>query len=460
MTTTELPGPAPAQPPAEPAAPARDDRWPSLVVWGTTAALAVVGVVHVLAYARNIPMSEDWSLVRPLTGAEPSFWEWVWSQNNEHRLPVARLVYIALVEVTGDFRSGAVFDTLLWTAVVAGLVLLARRLRGRTSLVDAAFPLLLLHPGHWENLFWSWQMQFVVVAVMALVLLIALAGAEEPPSPRATWVAAAMLVLLPLGGGTALPLLPFAIAAVLARTLVPGASRLARRVAVGASVVAVVETGLYFVSWEPATWYPDNPGPPETIETAVKLLTLAWGPVAADGYALFVLLTAAVLGPAVVVLLRAVRRPGAERRPALAIGLFLAGIVATAGAIAYGRAALVPTEGLADRYVITTVPVLVAGWLAVQRFGPLGVRRAVQLLVVVAALALLPLNWRQGYDWRDWYVGEMRAVEREIDQGVTAQELARRHGEFLMHWNEEELVARIDLLRQEGLGPIGDVRAP
>jgi hypothetical protein len=192
----------------------------------------------------------------------------------------------------------------------------------------------------------------------------------------------------------------------------------------------------------------------------VKLLTLAWGPVAADRYALFVLLTAAVLGPVALVLLRAVGRPGPERRPALAIGLFLAGIVATAGAIAYGRAALVPTEGLADRYVITTVPVLVASWLAVQRFGPPGVRRAVQLLVVVAAFALLPLNWRQGHDWRDWYVGEMRAVEREIDQGVTAEELARRHGEFLMHWDEEELVARIELLRQEGLGPIGDVRSP
>jgi hypothetical protein len=148
MTTTELPGPAPAQPPTEGAARARDDRWPRLVVWGITAALAVVGVVHVLAYARNIPMSEDWHLVGPLTGAEPSFWGWVWSQNNEHRLPVARLIYIGLVEVTGDFRSGAVFDTLLWTAVVAGLVLLARRLRGRPA---RSCPVPAGWPGGWRS---------------------------------------------------------------------------------------------------------------------------------------------------------------------------------------------------------------------------------------------------------------------------------------------------------------------
>ena len=52
------------------------------------------------------------------------------------------------------------------------------------------------------------------------------------------------------------------------------------------------------------------------------------------------------------------------------------------------------------------------------------------------------------------------AVEREIDRGITAEELARGHGEFLMHWDEDELVARIELLRREGIGPIGGVRSP
>ena len=283
--------------------------------------MTAVGVGHIAAYGRNIPLSEDWHLVRPLTGAEPSFWGWVWAQNNEHRLPVARLVYLGLLEVACDFRSGAVFDTLLMAAVAAALVLLARRLRGRTSLVDAAFPLLLLHPGNWENLFWSWQMQFVVVAAMTLVLLAAVAGSTDPPSKRTTWVAAAMVVLLPLGGGTALPLVPFAIAALLVLAWSADAGRSTRRVAGAASVLAVVETGLYFVGWKAATWYPDNPGPPETLETTGKLLALAWGPAAHGRYTLIAVLTAAVLVPAVVLLVRAVRQAGPDRRPALALGL-------------------------------------------------------------------------------------------------------------------------------------------
>jgi hypothetical protein len=460
MSTVAPPAPAAGPSPTADTPERRNDRWPLLVVWAVTAALAVVGVAHVLLNARNIPMAEDWHLARPLGRAEPGFWDWVWSQNNEHRLPVARLIYLGLVEVTRDFRAGAVFDTLLMAAVAAALVVLARRLRGRTSVVDAAFPVLLLHPGNWENLVWSWQMQFVVVGAMALVLLVALAAPGETPSPLATWVAAAMLALLPLGGGTALPLVPFAIVAVLARTFVPGSERWARRVAVGASVLAVVGTGLYFVGWEAATWYPDNPGPPETIETAGKLLALAWGPAAAGRYVLVALLTAAVLGPAVVLVVQAVRRPGPQRATALALGAFLAGVLATACAVAYGRAALVPTEGLADRYVITTVPALIAAWLIVQRLGTPPVRRVVHGLVLVGAVALLPLNWRQGYEWRDWYAGEMRAVERDIEAGVTPEELARRHGDFLMHWDEEELVARIEVLRRTGVGPIADVRSP
>jgi hypothetical protein len=456
VSTTVSDAPAPATAPAPGTAP-RSDRWSALVVWGTTVAMAVVGVVHIAVYGRNIPMSEDWHLVRPLTGAEPSFWGWVWAQNNEHRLPVARLIHLGLLEVFSDFRAGAVFDTLLMAVVAGVLILVARRLRGRTSLVDAALPLLLLHPGNWENLFWSWQMQFVVVAAMTLVLLAALAGSSDPPSRATTWVAAVVLVLLPLGGGTALPLVPLAIAAVL---VLVWSDPTARRIAVAASTLAVVETGLYFVGWKAASWYPDNPGPPETIETAGKLLALGWGPAARGHYVPLILLTAAVLLPAAVVLLRAVRRPGSARRPALVLGLFLLGVVATAGAVAYGRAALVPTEGLADRYVIVTVPALIGAWFVVQRLGPSGVRRLVQGLVLAGAVLLLPVNWDRGYSWRDWYVGEMRAVERDIEAGASAEELADRHGDFLMHWDHDELVRRIELLREAGIGPIGDVHAP
>src|SRR5215210_336316 len=107
-----------------------DDRLARLVVWGTWTAMLAFVLAHIARYARNIPLAEDWVMLRPLAGTEPHFWEWVWSQHNEHRLPLPRLVYLGLLEVVPDFRVGMVFDTLLVGALAAAMILVARRLRG------------------------------------------------------------------------------------------------------------------------------------------------------------------------------------------------------------------------------------------------------------------------------------------------------------------------------------------
>ena len=112
-------------------------------------------------------------MVAAMTGHEPDLPRWLWSQNSEHRLPLPRLVNLALLRATGDFRSTMVFDTLALAAVAAGMILVARRFRdGRTSLADAFFPLLLLHLGNWDNLVWAWQIQFVLPTVLACALLL------------------------------------------------------------------------------------------------------------------------------------------------------------------------------------------------------------------------------------------------------------------------------------------------
>jgi hypothetical protein len=54
----------------------------------------------------------------------------------------------------------------------------------------------------------------------------------------------------------------------------------------------------------------------------------------------------------------------------------------------------------------------------------------------------------------------MKGVERDIDAGVTAEQLADRHGDFLMHWDHDELVRRIEFLREAGIGPVARVRPP
>ena len=116
----------------------------AVVVW-LLWALTLTSLLGAIARdGRNVPFEEDWLLVGPMTGHEPNLPAWLWSQNSEHRLPLPRLVNLAILRTTGDFRWTMVFDTLAVGAVAAAMILLARRLRGgRTSLADAFFPLLL-----------------------------------------------------------------------------------------------------------------------------------------------------------------------------------------------------------------------------------------------------------------------------------------------------------------------------
>jgi hypothetical protein len=429
------------------------------VVWGVLALMTGVLLAHVARDGHNVPLSEDWHLVPVVAGEEGHFWSWVWSQNNEHRLPVARLVNLGLVDATRDFRAGMVLNTLLMAGAAAGLVLVARRLRGRTSLVDAFFPVVLLHLGHWANLMWSWQLAFVSVAAATAALVAVLVSARLPLSPPAVAAVGTLLVVLAVSGGTALPMVPAGIAALATLAFAPGSARRVRRAAIAASLLAAAAFAAYFVGWESPSWYSERAGIADTLRTIAKVLALAWGPAARGRLAVAgALAAAALVGSAAWVLFRARRDPDpGRRRRAAALGALLTGTALTIAAVGYGRAALVPSEGLPDRYVIAAVPTLVVSWLAWQMFGPPRARFAVQVSLLLAVALLVPRNVAEGYEFRDWYTAGMDAVERDLRAGAPVDVLVDRHGEFLMHWDDDLLAARMRLLAREGIGPFAEL---
>lgn len=108
------------------------------------ATLACVGFALLLIalYGRNIPLAEDWTMVPALTGNEPHFWQWLWSQNNEHRVPLPRALYLILLTITGgDFRVGMVFNVFLLGILALAMLWTSRYLRGgQSKLVDLFFP--------------------------------------------------------------------------------------------------------------------------------------------------------------------------------------------------------------------------------------------------------------------------------------------------------------------------------
>lgn len=430
-----------------------------VAVWTVWALMLLVALGSIARWGRNVPLAEDWTLVAPLTGHEPSLTAWLWSQNNEHRVPLHRLVLLGLLKLTGgDFRAGMVANALVLAAVAAAMMRTAARLRGGWyRWTDLLFPVLFLHLGNWENLVWGWQLQFTLAAALTCTLLLVVLRDPGRVGTGTAAAAAGALLLFPLSGANGL---------IFALAMAPWALYAAwrgRRGALAAAVaVSVLLVGVYFVGYERPPWVPPNPGKHETVLTAAKFAAMALGSAVSTQFTAAILATALLLAPALLVLIVFAvehwRAPGGERERPLGLLCFAGGTAVLTLAVGYGRAAYVPSIGLPSRYVLLAAPSLAAAYFIWELYGTAPLRRLMQTLLAATLVVLLPANTRAGFGWRDWYVGGMTAVERDLAAGVPRLELARRHHKFLLHWNEQLCASAMAWLRATGRGPFAKVR--
>src|SRR5213593_1905318 len=124
----------------------------SVLPWATWAFMRLAGLLFVAHYGSNVPSWDDWDMVPTLTHNQPVTWEWLWSQHNEHRVPVPRLAFLGLIHLTTlDFRVPMFFNFLAMAALAAAMTVVVRRLRGTPSLSDVFFPLATLNIGQAAN---------------------------------------------------------------------------------------------------------------------------------------------------------------------------------------------------------------------------------------------------------------------------------------------------------------------
>jgi hypothetical protein len=183
--------------------------------------LTLAQLAFVLGYGHNQPWADEWEFVPTLTGHEP-VGPFFLNPHNEHRLPLPRLIYVALWELTHDFRSGMVLQVCLLSIMAYRGMHLAEWRRGRPHWADAFFPLTLLHVGHCENLLMGYQLCFVLASALAFGVLELAVRATPQNGPRTTWLAALAALALALCGGfgiiLAVPILVWVGSLVVTRT--------------------------------------------------------------------------------------------------------------------------------------------------------------------------------------------------------------------------------------------------
>lgn len=140
-------------------------------VAGTFAVCLIRLAGFVKADAVDVLCEDQWDFLQPLfAGRGP--WSCFFWQHGPHRQGLGGLIDWCLFNATGwDVRSEAWAAVAVLSLAAIGAIALAARLRGRLSWSDAAFPLLLLGPIHWETMIYTPNLAHSILPLLFAVLL-------------------------------------------------------------------------------------------------------------------------------------------------------------------------------------------------------------------------------------------------------------------------------------------------
>ncbi len=441
-----------------PAATSRDIRLAALFVWTTWAAMTAALLGYVAAFARDVPWWDDWDLVPVLSGDEPASAAWLWQRHNEHRIPIPKLIHLALAAPAGaDFRAAPYVSAVGLSAGALALILAARRLRGRTEASDALFPLALLHWGQYDNLLWSFQAQFICSTLLFLVAVTLLAASDRPPGTGRIVLAGLCAIALPFCGANGAALAP-----ALAFWLAGGAPACRKRawLPVGLAVLVVGAIVLTFLGYTSPALHPPTPGIGSGLRSALLVLLMSAGPAGAMRHGPLIGLFALLLALAGCVALgRAILAGRVDRLRGAGVLAAVAAVLALGAGVGWGRAGLFADSPWAvtgvTRYVTLMAPVLCCASLA----GTLAGRRLVPYLLLAAVVVTLPANTRLGYEAARWRADALDRLTADARHGVPPDELSATYRPIVHAVDPELLSARLSMLRRARLGPYRNLPA-
>jgi hypothetical protein len=409
-----------------------------------------------LRHKENCACWDDFESVPFYVGKVPITPSWLWSCDNEHRIPIAKLVMVAVTRATGNFWAGEVLNVSLLAAIAAALMLGARRLRGQTWFTDAIFPMLLLSQGQCETLVLGTHMLHYGIAVAILYsLLLLIAYQRRTLSVPSAVAVACCLAMLPLCGGVGLTFVPL-----LGLWLFAGAVHGCRAGAYRSKGTALfmlllpwlacVPMGLYFIGFRGATfpyagWF-------ATLRTSLAFLSIGLGSVA-RAHPREAFCTAAIFCGVSLLLVAVVwrRRPN-ERLRAAGLGLFLGCFAGLALSVGLARAAAGPGAGYATRYATFVAPMFCGAYFILLLYASQGLARLLQMSLLVVLLLVAAKNHQDLKECCAAREAGWAKIVDDIESGAPCSRIAQRNYQNL-YPVPERLTELLEMLRQADWPP-------
>jgi hypothetical protein len=336
-------------------------------VW---AAMALSALWFAWACGSEYPFFDDFDLIPHLTGYKPVTVSWLWSQHEEHRLFLARLLMLACLKLSGgDFRATCVLNVAMMATLSGGMIVAAYRARRRLQWSDAFFPLLLLSWQGVTGVFsWTWAVQYTTPVALAGTVLILIFRNRRPIGIGGALLATACIVMLPFCGGTGLGLAPALCAWVVYVALRRAAEVGRGSKANGAMLLALAglaaaPVAFYFVNLHRGTATPCQ-DPAIIIRSALQFCGIGVGMAARAlwPYSVLGVLYFLAFGLACVVVARSGSR--AEHFRADGMLLFFGALASFALGMGYARGDASWTAVLEWRYITAAAPILCWAYFA------------------------------------------------------------------------------------------------
>jgi hypothetical protein len=420
------------------------------LVW---VAMTLVALGFVVVFGSNAPYADEWEFVPALLGKEPLL-PWLWGQHNEHRLPLSRLIYYVIFQLTHDFRTGMFVQVTMLSALALGLMRVAARLRGRPEWYDAFFPVALLHLGHWENFIMGYQLCFALFCCLVCVLAVVALQTQREAAFRSGLLAGLLLLLIELTGGFGLTMVPPVAAwlSYLAILIWRLGKKSRALILLALAALSVIYMGIYFNGYARPSHHPQPSRDPVAIGMVTgEVLAMAFGIGVSGVWALVALAEVAIGIATVVLLIRQGLSP--SNRPASA-GLIAvaAGVCGLAVAIGLGRGSMGMDMGLWPRYSLLSWPLLAAAYLVWVKAG----RKWIPISFCVAAALAFPTNMFTGMREGLWIREHYDQIKNDASAGRSAVEIVERR--FPGGPNASQAgraLEGIPLLRAAGIGVFG-----
>jgi hypothetical protein len=445
--------------------------WSVLVVVIVWASMLFTALGLVRRYGtRTFPQSDE---VWALYDAEPDISvRWLWKTWAEHRIPLAKFIWKAVLQLTDyDFRVGNFLTVFALAGVALLMIWTANRIRGRTIVMDAFFPLAVLNFGQAQVFLWWWQVNQVLAPITASVLLsfVVLYG-NNLQLAHAALIGTGLVVLVLCGPGG----FPYVITlglwlgiwAVRKDPLLSLSQHKQRLFVMLPVVVAFALLISYFIDYTP--YFPLNdppnvsawPTPPGLVGSAVaclQILGLSIGTAtkpyaAACGFAILVLglVTAAIL-------IRSWIERSNERARALALIMILGATLALVLVIGRSRAGMGLDYIYQGHYLARVVPALCCIYFAWEIHGGVS-GRYVQLGMLAVLAGLLPLNLHQAIQAGQYLQQKTWAFEKDVKNGIPPFILAERHFASDVVPRAEELDRILRAHKANGIGIFREIR--